>query len=93
MNSNPSNDKASEPSSIHAVSIIIYMLANSTKFFCRKIGLGQNLIGDEFMGQFRWRARLVADGTGLENRKGFTLLVGSNPTPSALDLNVFSAYK
>jgi len=25
----------------------------------------------------------VADGTGLENRKGFTLLVGSNPTPSA----------
>ena len=30
------------------------------------------------------RARLVADGTGLENRKGFTLLVGSNPTPSAL---------
>jgi hypothetical protein len=26
----------------------------------------------------------VADGTGLENRKGFTLLVGSNPTPSAL---------
>ncbi len=39
-----------------------------------------------------WRARLVADGTGLENRKGFTLLVGSNPTPSALALNVFSAY-
>ena len=31
-----------------------------------------------------WRARLVADGTGLENRKGFALLVGSNPTPSAL---------
>ncbi len=30
-----------------------------------------------------WRARLVADGTGLENRKGFALLVGSNPTPSA----------
>jgi hypothetical protein len=29
----------------------------------------------------------VADGTGLENRKGFTLLVGSNPTPSALELN------
>jgi hypothetical protein len=27
----------------------------------------------------------VADGTGLENRKGFTLLVGSNPTPSALE--------
>ena len=26
----------------------------------------------------------MADGTGLENRKGFTLLVGSNPTPSAL---------
>ena len=25
----------------------------------------------------------MADGTGLENRKGFTLLVGSNPTPSA----------
>ena len=39
------------------------------------------------------RARLVADGTGLENRKGFTLLVGSNPTPSALDLNEFRAYK
>ena len=35
------------------------------------------------------RARLVADGTGLENRKGFTLLVGSNPTPSALALNEF----
>ena len=29
----------------------------------------------------------MADGTGLENRKGFTLLVGSNPTPSALELN------
>ena len=28
----------------------------------------------------------MADGTGLENRKGFTLLVGSNPTPSALYL-------
>ena len=27
----------------------------------------------------------MADGTGLENRKGFTLLVGSNPTPSALE--------
>ena len=26
----------------------------------------------------------MADGTGLENRKGFALLVGSNPTPSAL---------
>jgi hypothetical protein len=33
--------------------------------------------------QWKRRARLVADGTGLENRKGFTLLVGSNPTPSA----------
>jgi hypothetical protein len=29
------------------------------------------------------RARLAADGTGLENRKGFTLLVGSNPSTSA----------
>lgn len=25
----------------------------------------------------------VVEGTGLENRQGFTLLVGSNPTPSA----------
>jgi hypothetical protein len=38
---------------------------------------------NEFMRQLKRRARLVADGTGLENRKGFTLLVGSNPTPSA----------
>src|SRR5262245_46986046 len=30
-----------------------------------------------------WRARLVADGGGLENRFGFTPDVGSNPTPSA----------
>ncbi len=36
------------------------------------------------------RARLVADGTGLENRKGFTLLVGSNPTPSALKVKRFT---
>ena len=27
----------------------------------------------------------MADGTGLENRKGCKLLVGSNPTPSALE--------
>ena len=36
----------------------------------------------------------MADGTGLENRKGFTLLVGSNPTPSALkekQLNAISS--
>jgi hypothetical protein len=33
----------------------------------------------------------VADGTGLENRKGFTLLVGSNPTPSALKEKRFAA--
>src|SRR5262249_23679629 len=33
-----------------------------------------------------WRARLVADGGGLENRFGFTPDVGSNPTPSAKDL-------
>ncbi len=39
------------------------------------------------------RARLVADGTGLENRKGFTLLVGSNPTPSALEINGSCTYK
>ena len=25
----------------------------------------------------------VVEGTGLENRQGLTLLVGSNPTPSA----------
>ncbi len=30
----------------------------------------------------RMGARVV-DGTGLENRQGLTLLVGSNPTPSA----------
>jgi hypothetical protein len=30
------------------------------------------------------RARLVADGGGLENRYGVTPIVGSNPTPSAL---------
>src|SRR3954463_4564517 len=29
------------------------------------------------------RARLVADGGGLENRYGVTPIVGSNPTPSA----------
>ena len=29
------------------------------------------------------RARLVADGGGLENRYGGNLIVGSNPTPSA----------
>src|SRR4051812_6390970 len=32
------------------------------------------------------RARLVADGGGLENRYGITPIVGSNPTPSASDL-------
>ena len=32
----------------------------------------------------------MADGTGLENRKGFTLLVGSNPTPSALKVKRFT---
>ena len=31
---------------------------------------------------FRRGGRAV-EGTGLENRQGFTLLVGSNPTPSA----------
>ncbi len=30
------------------------------------------------------RARLVADGGGLENRCGSDVTVGSNPTPSAL---------
>src|SRR3954447_21242764 len=30
------------------------------------------------------RARLVADGGGLENRYGVKPIVGSNPTPSAL---------
>src|SRR5919199_4320916 len=40
-------------------------------------------------GAGRWpaparRARLVADGGGLENRYGVTPIVGSNPTPSAL---------
>ena len=32
--------------------------------------------------QRRMGARVV-EGTGLENRQGFTLFVGSNPTPSA----------
>jgi hypothetical protein len=30
------------------------------------------------------RARLVADGDGLENHCGGNVTVGSNPTPSAL---------
>ena len=30
-----------------------------------------------------WRARLEADGGGLENRYECKLIVGSNPTPSA----------
>ena len=34
-------------------------------------------------GPRRRRARLVADGGGLENRYGGNLIVGSNPTPSA----------
>src|SRR3954447_13292990 len=33
------------------------------------------------------RARLVADGGGLENRYGVKPIVGSNPTPSALSSN------
>src|SRR4051794_41811357 len=33
------------------------------------------------------RARLVADGGGLENRYGVKPIVGSNPTPSALTSN------
>jgi hypothetical protein len=32
------------------------------------------------------RARLVADGDGLENHCGGNVTVGSNPTPSAHDL-------
>src|SRR3954451_13373873 len=32
------------------------------------------------------RARLAADGGGLENRYGVTPIVGSNPTPSATGL-------
>ena len=35
-------------------------------------------------GPQRRRARLVADGGGLENRYGGNLIVGSNPTPSAI---------
>jgi hypothetical protein len=42
------------------------------------------------MRESRRRARLVADGTGLENRKGRKFLVGSNPTPSAKELNFCS---
>ena len=30
-----------------------------------------------------WMGGRAVEGTGLENRQGFTLLVGSNPTPSA----------
>src|SRR5215831_16922622 len=36
------------------------------------------------------RARLVADGGGLENRYGGNLIVGSNPTPSAAQCPVTS---
>src|SRR3954469_21311000 len=35
------------------------------------------------------RARLVADGGGLENRYGVKPIVGSNPTPSALSRTLF----
>ena len=31
----------------------------------------------------------AVEGTGLENRQGFTLLVGSNPTPSAISWHPF----
>ena len=34
-----------------------------------------------------WMGARAVEGTGLENRQGFTLLVGSNPTPSAMLLN------
>ncbi len=55
-------------------------------------------IADTGHSEPRWkdisrRARLVADGTGLETLKGFTLLVGSNPTPSALDLDEIYAHE
>jgi hypothetical protein len=33
-----------------------------------------------------WMGARVVEGTGLENRQGLTLLVGSNPTPSANNL-------
>jgi hypothetical protein len=31
----------------------------------------------------RWRGGRVVEGTGLENRRGGDVSVGSNPTPSA----------
>src|SRR4051794_21362949 len=39
------------------------------------------------------RARLVADGGGLENRYGVKPIVGSNPTPSALTFTVTSPFR
>ena len=44
------------------------------------------------VGDRAWMGGRVVEGTGLENRQGFTPLVGSNPTPSATILDYLIVY-